>query len=116
MAKKKIPWFRIYATNRGALENIDNEKVGAALKAALLYFDTHGEDKSIEANISDPTTRIAFGIFKQGIDDSIKEYEERREDGKRGAAAKKEKERQALINELSKQYGGNEEEPNPAFR
>lgn len=66
-------WFRVYTANRGALNAIDDQKVGDALKAALTYFDRMGADESIEANITDPETRIAFGIFKQGADDSIED-------------------------------------------
>lgn len=113
MAKsRKLPWFRIYTANRGALENIDNEKVGEALKAAMRYFESSGTDETIEESITDPLTLIAFGIFRQGADNSIEEYQARREDGRRGAEAKKQKLEQEAIEKYIRENGGDESRPN----
>ena len=99
MAKKHLSWFRIYSANRGAIESISDVKVGIALKAAIQYFDKGKVDEDAAAALSDPETKIAFGIFKQGADDSIEEYEARVEDGKKGAQARKEKEIQKALEE-----------------
>ena len=99
MAKKRVTWFRIYTTNRGAIESISDEKVGMALKAAFRYFGKGEVDEDASAAFDDPETRIAFGIFKQGIDDSIEEYEARVEDGKKGAEERKKREIQKALEE-----------------
>jgi hypothetical protein len=91
MARNRKPtWFKVNIANKGALESIDDANVGKALKAALRYFESEGQDTAAETEIKDPTAKIAFGIFKQGADESIKDYQARVEDGKKGAAAKKE--------------------------
>lgn len=110
---KKLQWFRINSAIQQAIEGMDSAKVGDALKAALKYFETMGQNPAIENGIKDAETRIAFRLLKQGIDESITEYEARREDGKRGAEAKREKEKQAAIDEVMKRYGGSEPTPNP---
>ena len=88
---KKLTWFRLYGTSAGTLKMIDSSYLGDALKLSLDYFASMGTDSSIEKNIYDIQTKIAFGAIKQGIDDSIQEYNERVADGKKGAEAKKEK-------------------------
>lgn len=113
MAQKKLPWFRIYTNNTAALKTIDSAKLGDALKAAMDYFDSNGQQAGIEAGISDPITLLAFRLLKQGADDSIQEHRARIEDGKKGAAAKREKENQMQqqISMYQQQYGGDEPEP-----
>lgn len=88
---KRIPWFKVYTANRGTLEAISSDKLGDALKLALRYFESRGEDASIEQSIRDIETRIAFNTLKQGADDSIKDYADRQADGKRGAEEKRKK-------------------------
>lgn len=80
------------------------------------YFNRGGLDNDIEKSIADPITRIAFALLKQGADDSIEEHNARIEDGKKGAAAKRQKETQMQqqINMYVQKYGGNEPEPVPA--
>ena len=116
MAKsRKIPWFRVYTSSKGALQSIDDEKLGKALKAALKYFDNNGNFENTGNGIADKETLIAFNILKQGIDDSLEEYNARVEDGKKGAAARKTKyqELENQLEKLSQQYGGCETLPNP---
>lgn len=112
MAKSKRPqWFRVYLTSRSTLDSIDSTKLGDALKAALKYFDEMGRNAETEKRLADTETRIAFATIKQGIDDSLDEYAERVEDGKKGAAEKQRKVAQAAIEQYIREYGGNEPIP-----
>ena len=104
--QKKIPWFRVYGTTQATLESIDPAKVGAGLLLAIKYFNSNGEDKSIEDEIKDVETRIAFNTLKQGVTVSLEEYAARKEDGKRGAAAKREKMQQ--MEKFYQEHGGDE--------
>lgn len=109
--EKKAPWFKIYANNRSGLEAIDSAKLGDALKATMKYFDTGG-DPAIAAGIQDEVTRIAFNFLRAGADESLKDFADRIADGRRGAAARKEKAQQAETEQrLFEQYGGQESEP-----
>lgn len=100
---KKLPWFKVYTTSLGVLKNIDPAKVGAGLILALEYMNNPENEAAIKEKITDEITLIAFTTLQQGIDDSLQEYAERVEDGKRGAAAKKEKLRQSIIEEMKSQ-------------
>lgn len=96
-------WFRIYSTARGTFDGIEDEKIGAALKAALRYFEAvqaaaaDSEEKAaqareaaerIEAGITDPITKIAFLTFKTGIEDSITAHAFNVNNGRAGQEAK----------------------------
>ena len=79
MAKKSdsLMWFRVYATGREALEEIPDQNLGKALKAAMRYFAANGNAAEIEkiendiAAENDKLTLIAFKALKTGIDDSL---------------------------------------------
>ena len=127
MAKKKdnLDWMRLYRTHRGIIEGVNNdEKVGKAIRLALQYFDQKGEGlEDIYKEIGqDELTRMLFGAFKQGADDSIKSYAESVEAGHKGwevkqeKQAQREKELQEQIDYLMKMNGGDEPTPNAPRR
>ncbi len=108
--EKKIPWFRVYIQTSGTLEGISDEALGRAFKLALRYFDSAGTDTSVvQEAAADTETRIAFLTIKRGIDDSIREYRERQEDGRRGAEEKKKLQKQ--YEQVIQQLGGKEKMP-----
>lgn len=116
MAKKKVYWFPLYMQNQGAIEEIDDAKVGKALKAAMRYFNSkqRSTDEAIEERIPDLETRIAFRIFRQGVDETLEYREKAREWGATGPEAKKEKAKQAAAaDEMMEKYGGEEPEMLP---
>ena len=124
MAKAKKPegllWFRIYTMTRGTFDAIENENIGAALKAAFLYFDAiqaaagdteeaaqaRAAAEEIEASITDRMTKIAFNTFKPGIEDSIKAHNFNVENGKAGAEVRAKAQQQT-------DKGGSDQTPGP---
>lgn len=119
MAKKSdsLMWFRVYATGREALEEIPDQNLGKALKAAMRYFAANGNAAEIEkiendiAAENDKLTLIAFKALKTGIDDSFDAHELFRTSGQKGAAKKKEK--AAAEKAALEKYGTTEPEPQP---
>ena len=119
MARKNLQWFRVYGQHEAILRDIDDKKLGEAVKLAFMYFNSSSkQDEEIIKSVlekNDFEFKTAFNVFKQGIDDSKKEYAARVEDGKRGAEARKEKQKQELIEEIMRENGGNEENPQSVF-
>lgn len=116
MAKKSdnLMWFRVYATGREALEEIPDANLGAALKAAMRYFASDGKDTSIENEITDKLTLIAFKMLKSGVDDSFAAHEVFRASGKKGAEKRKEK--AAAEKAALEKYGNQEPTPDRVAR
>ena len=70
VAKDNRPsWFKIFLHQKSVIDSVPNENVGAALKAALHYFET-GENPQI-----DPLSSVVFSTFKQYIDESFSDFQ-----------------------------------------
>ncbi len=82
--KKRPTWWRMFASQRAAIESIPDAAAGAGIKAAFRYFD--GED--VTADSMDPLAYTAFCLIKPFIDKSIEDFEKSRDSGKKGAEAR----------------------------
>lgn len=81
MARKKdgrASWFKVFLHQKALIDSVPNENVGAALKAALQYFET-GEMPQI-----DQLSFAVFSTFKQYIDESNDDFKKFSEAGQRG--------------------------------
>ena len=81
MARKKdgrASWFKVFLHQKALIDSVPNENVGAALKAALQYFET-GEMPQI-----DQLSFAVFSAFKQYIDESNDDFKKFSEAGQRG--------------------------------
>lgn len=81
MARKKegrASWFKVFLHQKALIDSVPNENVGAALKAALQYFET-GENPQI-----DPLSFAVFSTFRQYIDESNDDFKKFSEAGQRG--------------------------------
>lgn len=97
--EKRLTWFRCHGNIQGTLKAMPPETVGQAFLDVLDFFN-FGEEKQHEDKLLD----IAYETIKQGVLESQEEYQARREDGKRGAEAKKEKMREQLEQEMISKY------------
>ena len=84
MAKeKRAAWFKLFLHQRPIMEAASNEVVGAAVKAAMRYFDT-GE----VTNLS-PMEAMLFASLKEYADEATEDYIRKTENGKKGGRPKK---------------------------
>lgn len=79
--KKRPTWWKMFASQRAAIESIPDAEAGAGIKAAFRYFD--GEEVKQES--IDPLAYTTFCLIKPFIDKSIEDYEKSRDSGKKGA-------------------------------
>ena len=81
---KKLEWFKCCPSYLGGLDSLDRASIGEALCLILRYAKSMGEDESIEKGITNHDTKIAFGILKEGVIESIEALNIARENGKKG--------------------------------
>ena len=82
--KKRPTWWKMFASQRAAIESIPDTSAGAGIKAAFRYFD--GEE--VTADSMDPLAYTAFCLIKPFIVKSIEDVEKSRDSGKKGAEAR----------------------------
>lgn len=100
MGKNKLTWFRVYLKDAEVLEMLDAEAVYRALLASMQYLDEYETDEGkrvlSEMKTENKDVNVAFRILKKGADDSLEEYRTRVKNGKKAAAAKRDK-KEALL-------------------
>ena len=94
MSKKagRAPWFKWHHAWRDVLLALDKEDLADVVIMAIDYFSNNENIPIEKLGIEDKTMRFVFRMIKQSIDDAYKEYEDRVEDGRRGAEIRKSKE------------------------
>ena len=81
MSKKKQSspvWFRMFANLRPLVEAVPDDAAGAALKAAFAYFVDGAEPKGL-----DTLALALFRAIRPSIDDSIRDYRQTVERGRK---------------------------------
>lgn len=114
--KISLPWTRIHTDWRNGLRTIDPALVGNALILALDLAAQYGEGADeIRESISDPMEKFVFGLFEQGVYESVEAHGQKRAAGRARAAQMQEKlqEKERQINKLLLQNQGIEPTPTP---
>ena len=84
MAKeKRATWFKLFVHQRAFMEAASDQAVGAAVKAALRYFDT-GEETNLKAG-----SAMIYAALKGSADEATGDFVRKIENGKKGGRPKK---------------------------
>lgn len=73
MPKKRAgraTWFKVFLHQKALIDAVPDENVGAALKAALTYFDTGEAPSDL-----DPLALAVFSSLKHDIDEAFADYQ-----------------------------------------
>lgn len=82
--KDRPTWWRMFASQKEAVESLPNEAVGEGLKAAFRYFD----GAEVGPDTISPMAYTAFCLIKPYIDQAFETYTKSVEAGKKGASAR----------------------------
>lgn len=82
--KKRPTWWKMFASQRAAIESIPDASAGAGIKAAFRYFD--GEE--VKQGSIEPLAYTAFCLIKPFIDKTHEDFRKDSENGKKGAEAR----------------------------
>lgn len=91
MAKQtRAAWFKIFLHYKPFINEMTNEELGNAYRAAMEYFDTQTE---LPLSRSE---RFLFLMMKESIDEAFDDYEVKKENGKKGGRPKNQKEPEVI--------------------
>ena len=81
MAKRerRATWFKCFLSSKATIDAVPDENVGKGLKAAFAYFEDRAEPEL------DPLSRVVFCAMRPYIDEALKDYASRVQDGLDGA-------------------------------